>query len=848
MTQVKIVPYTNGTGETTTGRIILREDNVTMFDSNSYFHLLKTSNLDLTIVTSVNQDYVNLRDKSILLYKTSLVLENLTILSEYLDVDSNYITIRAYQLQEKFVVFQDMLIQVSGGILKSTDPMEMHITNVSIDLYKSQFGISVEATWNYPEAVLDGGLYGDNITIYDSQEKEVMLNYYVLIYSGPGHMVLNNAKVNTYTTLANNVPIIIMLYSTNWDPDITTTQYGNITNSYFTMPENPDGSRVLTNSMAPQAALSARQAVLYFTDNLIENVKDAYYTIMWLASFPTTVLHCKNNVYRNATSREAVLRTGTLQFYSENDLFTDIENSQSNIFMIEPASLVVISNLTMENIYSPDYSYGRHIRVEVFPGGYISIDTVTIRNVTSGKNSVFSFLETFSSTFTLKNALFENIETTGEYPIVTGINIQGFTMQNFTFSNIYKADQDDNTNILIDFELFDLGTSGNFILSDVVIKNSTVPFFSLSSIKNPDSSTSQLTLTNITFHDWNFEFPEDLISLNYNQPAAGLVTTFSNSAFYNLKFVRGGNLLDIHQQDGTQVEVSNIAITNVTGGVIQVDSFTQSSLTNSTRVLITNLTATNLNQESQHLFMVQKAGIIKIVDSTFTGINNLFQGSVAYVQDRGSLLEIHDSVFQNNTSLKAALFYIESIGVLKWTNCTITNNFALEASVFYSFGDGQFLFSNSLIENNYAMSIKVGEILDSSSESEINNCDIKNNYLLTYDEIQLEIDSCDKLCFLTENIKSEITRMMDQNLIDDQPHTFQVILGNLKIVNSTEITNDDYFMSMFISTVTIDTAVIENVTSTGPFIEGASSTFILSNSTVKNATNSSKQSIQSKHN
>lgn len=89
-------------------------------------------------------------------------------------------------------------------------------------------------------------------------------------------------------------------------------------------------------------------------------------------------------------------------------------------------------------------------------------------------------------------------------------------------------------------------------------------------------------------------------------------------------------------------------------------------------------------------------------------------------------------------------------------------------------------------------------------------------------------------------MKSEITRMINQNLISEIAQTFQVILGNLKIADSSKITDDDYFLSMFISTVTIDSSTIENITSSNPFIEGASSTLVLNNSSVKNVTNSGK--------
>lgn len=100
-----------------------------------------------------------------------------------------------------------------------------------------------------------------------------------------------------------------------------------------------------------------------------------------------------------------------------------------------------------------------------------------------------------------------------------------------------------------------------------------------------------------------------------------------------------------------------------------------------------------------------------------------------------AVVNIADSVFQNNTALQGALFNIEDEGIVKCSNCTFTSNFAVMSGVVRTTTNGRFEFFNSVIANNLAKDNPIAQLFDSATVSVINNCKLYNNTVLSTDQL-----------------------------------------------------------------------------------------------------------------
>ena len=841
ITQVNLTTYSDNRNQGSAATIILKEDNVNIFDETTKFNMLVHGDLDLTIVSSANIFYIENKSKNILLHKSAMSVQNFNIVSAYNSNKVRLAMILAFDLQEKTVVFRDIDFEISGGIFYTGDPVVVIAENLNIDLYRSQYGIIIVAAWNYPEAVLDGGLYINNVTIYDSQEKLFFLSDVVIKYSGPGHFVVDNIYINTYSTFAFVDPVLQSLHIDEWDPITDDIQYANISNSYFTLPENPDETKHLMVAVAPSFGINSRPAEGYFYNNVLENYDNALFNPLLLAGGFQVKMYSENNILRNWTSREAVFRFWGVQASSKNDIITQI-NSTSNIVLnmvIVPS--VYVYNLTMSDIISPSFSYNMHWSIDAFFGSNVTVDTVTFKNINSGRNSLVVLYNQFFGDFTFKNIIFDNIETVGGYPLIAAGTITGCNVQNVTFKNIYKEDPDENTNVMMNFGTIDLVDSAVYLFNEITVTNSTVPLYYLNSFANANKNGSTFTMSNIHFYNCKFEFPENLIHFDNIFSESDFSITIEDSEFYNLEFVRGGNLMYLQQQIDGLVEVKNCSFSNLTSAVIRVESSVNRGLEAPSRVKLSNIMVNNIFGLYRSFIRVSQVGFVEVWDSTFTNIYNIFEGSVALVEDNYACLHFYRCMFQNNTSVRAALFTIQNAGALKWTSCTVKNNFAIEAGLIYSYSDAYFEIYDSEITENYAMSISMAQIIDSAGTSIVSNSSIYGNHVISSTDLQYEIGGVwSKLCYIGTDLKPIVLQTITDNTVKVSEFLIELIRGSLTFNGSSHIYDEKYLVNSFISSLNLKNTIVYNISSEKPLIQAASSELNLTNVSFTNITEKGK--------
>ena len=305
--------------------------------------------------------------------------------------------------------------------------------------------------------------------------------------------------------------------------------------------------------------------------------------------------------------------------------------------------------------------------------------------------------------------------------------------------------------------------------------------------------------------------------------------SIENSEFANLKFVRGGNIFNFQHQLNNQAVIKNSTFHDIFGGSIKLESYNKDLLNITTKVLITDITTSNINGQYNSFIHLATGGDLQIWNSSLTNIFNYQSGAVIYAEYENTQTQIFNCLIQNNSALNGGVFYSQSSSVIKWTNWTITYNFAMSSGVIYSYNNGYFEFYSSTIANNLALSNPIGEILEVFSESKINNWIIHDNTVVDATLFASELVRWSKLWFLNSAYISQIQLMIGSYKNDIIKFGFQVIEGIISFENSTRINNQEYFISSFISTVNFADVEIANFTSDDASMELTGTTVNMKN-------------------
>jgi hypothetical protein len=375
-------------------------------------------------------------------------------------------------------------------------------------------------------------------------------------------------------------------------PITDVVQYANMTNSYFTSHPNPDSSKFTTAVLTLNRFGTPRHVYVYFTGNVFENIENNAWQTIYLNSAAHVNTFVEHNIFRNNTSINEFMSIESNVWFT-NNTFENIYNPGNRLIFIFPAcSFVYSTGMVFRNITEDTTSFGNFWYMGVAEGGNYTIENTIVQDVSTGNNNVIKILDASSGEFILKDSLFDNVETNGGFPIISAGTITGATIQNLTFSNIYKFDSNQISNILMKFDSVSLALSSTILISDIEITNSTVPFFSLDLFADNSTDGTSIQMQNINYHDCEFEFGENLISFSNLFTKTDFYVSISNSRFYNLNFARGGNLFNFEHQFASQLQISDSEFTNLTGTSIKIEALNKQS-TSTTNVLMENITVTD---------------------------------------------------------------------------------------------------------------------------------------------------------------------------------------------------------------------------------------------------------------
>ena len=138
--------------------------------------------------------------------------------------------------------------------------------------------------------------------------------------------------------------------------------------------------------------------------------------------------------------------------------------------------------------------------------------------------------------------------------------------------------------------------------------------------------------------------------------------------------------------------------------------------------------------------------VFDIENSSFIGFTSMSLISGIFRAFDRSVIQIEDSVFQNNSAVVSPVFKAETEASIVCTNCTISNNFGVTNGVFEVASGGVLEIYQSIIRNNYAIEYTLGTFLSSFIPSIISETEIYFNGAITQSDLDAELSSnCTKI-------------------------------------------------------------------------------------------------------
>ena len=671
---------------------------------------------------------------------SNLYINNFDFYSEYGDVTYFYYLFRLINPLHKEIKIVNSYIDVTGMILYADKQVEASLVNVQLDLYRTQAGLFFDMTCEDPTVIFNSTLNIINVEVFYSQDRiDLSYRYGPIRYFGAGKIKYENFTANIFTD-----SITRRILSFHYLDDRCLMEPGdyplfNITNVHITIPKQDNRnladvySPFLTHSFTDKAVNGTQ---VYITNMTFENMEVYSSVLMTFEIGVYSDIYIRDLTFRNMhfTFHAFVVYNGRLALI-ENLNIINCTLDRTEIFELNVNDFI-ITNMTIEGIYGSDDS-GASIAIDLNPEITATLQNIHISDIQISKfQSLIRFKSQSSANATISNLTFE--EAVVSTPLINFETLANIEMINLKFSNIHKEISNDVSDSMIDLTSISSLVDRNITLSVITIEYSSMSLLKLSNTAQTLAIDQYISISDVSYMHCLYEYSDDLIYYSNIVSDSTLIMNLDQFEFHNITFIRSGNLINFQHQTNNAVVMTNTSISNITYGSIHLKSIDLSENSVSTRVQFNNISAHNIYGKFLSLFSLEQGAEIKIHDSTFNFVSNIFGGSVIYAGYKNAIVNIYDSVFSNNTSTEGGVFLTQSESVIRLYNCTLINNFAVGSGVIKAESNGYYEIYNSHISNNYGYHSAVSEIYSTNIQSVISNTSISNNIALTSEYIQNE--------------------------------------------------------------------------------------------------------------
>ena len=411
------------------------------------------------------------------------------------------------------------------------------------------------------------------------------------------------------------------------------------------------------------------------------------------------------------------------------------------------------------------------------------------------------------------NSAIDNIQIYNGKRFVSTVILSEMQLSNITFTRVQAVDIGDGENSILYIDGFDIGKTTNFIISNVTVSESTIPFLIFNKITNYANAVKTFTINQFEYKNSTFDQQNDLIQFSKLEHDVDFTIALTNIKFSDLEFAVKGNLMHFQHQLKNQLTISNLRITNTKNWHIVLAANNPQNKVLPLKVKITDFVTENVNAGFNSLMQVYQLSVLELHNSILHNVYNFGEGAVLLVSGQLSSTSFQNWSMQYNSAISGGVFKAEDNGAVQIYASQIANNFASVGGVFSMTNGGNSEIKRTLLRDNMAVQSPIGQVQDSYIASIVGNCTIYSN---THFEKQYVIDlitsSIDwkELCFLKTVYKQYL--IDHQELIVDTAsfYLFQLLSASFEINNNTLITSQESLVDAFVASITIHNTVIRD--------------------------------------
>ena len=339
---------------------------------------------------------------------------------------------------------------------------------------------------------------------------------------------------------------------------------------------------------------------------------------------------------------------GMVGNFIEDVIISNVTISNSQI-AIRGVPIYLIKNVTVNGVYFDSNIVNNDIQLLISFSILVSVNDAVFNNISFAEtaNQVLRF-EGFNSVLILSNITFTNIDVfskqafliQGSYQqmVISGVTAQNLTLDTdglivsielatilqvslFHFTNIHSYDSDSTNNFMVDIVSMDLSAAFPSVIQYVTVSNSTTGVLKVQTLAGNLTENNMLVVQNITIADCNITNSVDLITLTSLTTYEPYSIVFTNLVFQNLEFLQGSNMLNFEHLISAPVQLVNSNFNNIKGGMISMQSSSSSFTDLNTNLIMSNITANDINVKFGSFITLQTGAIVSISYSSFTNIN-----------------------------------------------------------------------------------------------------------------------------------------------------------------------------------------------------------------------------------
>ena len=177
---------------------------------------------------------------------SNFYLDNVDARLDSVNFGKSTIFIFPINLGNKYIDMRNTILNMTGTIFMTSDPLNGYFENIQFDTYRLKDGFYFPINWNYPEANLVSSVYFNNITWFTSSKRTQYSSPRLILYKGPTHFTWSNVSVPQYGTSYQDSTITASFASSSTcipnDGVLQTVDFHNWT---LSMPNLPMGSNLL---------------------------------------------------------------------------------------------------------------------------------------------------------------------------------------------------------------------------------------------------------------------------------------------------------------------------------------------------------------------------------------------------------------------------------------------------------------------------------------------------------------------------------------------------------------------------------------------------------------------------